>query len=222
MIRQRQRLSPMRKISVYIAALAVMGALGAERLLFRPSGEFAHAYHERVRHAAQQIPVSFDGWVGIDVPIPAAAIEILHPNVILSRMYQNLDTGERVALLLVQVTDARDILGHYPPVCYPAQGWSQMQSTPREWHCDQLPIAGTAYEFARERFDSVSTLSVLNVLFLPGGKSCRSMNEIESQAQSRREKFFGAGQVQLVTEKPLTPGREAEIFEKFCAWFSLW
>ena len=28
-----------------------------------------------------------------------------------------------VSLLLVQVRDARDILGHYPPVCYPAQGW---------------------------------------------------------------------------------------------------
>jgi hypothetical protein len=215
MIDRRRNRQFQKKAWAYGLASAVLCCLGAERLWIRPTGDFAHDYHASVRELAAQIPISFDGWVGIDAPVPAAAIQILHPNVILSRVYQKLETGERVSFLLVQVSDARDILGHYPPVCYPAQGWRLDRSAAATWVCDQKPISGMDYEFAKERFDAMSSLFVMNILFLPGGITVSTMDDIERAAQTRRDKFFGAGQVQIVTDRPLEPAEKAELVATF-------
>ena len=56
----------------------------------RPAG--VEEYHRRVREAAAAIPRHIDGWVGEDTPVPAQAIRVLDPNVIISRRYLNVET----------------------------------------------------------------------------------------------------------------------------------
>src|SRR5688572_8658902 len=107
----------------YGATVLVLLALLGDRALLRMAPAETEPYHAAVRAAVAAIPQVSGNWVGKDVPVPDAAVQMLHPNVIFSRRYQNLSTNETVAVLLVHVRDARDVLGHYPPVCYPGQGW---------------------------------------------------------------------------------------------------
>src|SRR6185437_11848693 len=101
------------------------GAVGAAALLlclaaaYRGHYQVAPAgmaeYHQRIRAAAEALPMNIGSWRGQDAPVTAGAVALLHPNVIVSRRYLDPASGRAVNFLLVQCTDARDILGHYPP-----------------------------------------------------------------------------------------------------------
>jgi hypothetical protein len=198
-----------------ILTFAVLAALIVDDFFIRPKVALAEAYHDYVRATVESLPEVFDGWLGKDVPIPRAAIAILHPNVILSRSYRNITTGEEVTFLLVQVKDARDILGHYPPVCYPAEGWSLVSKADESWADATKPLDGEEYSFERDRLSGSQTLTVDNFLLLPDGTRCRDMKQIVSASQSRLHKLFGAAQVQVVFQNTLTPQRRTEIVEEF-------
>jgi hypothetical protein len=199
----------------YAATAMVLLALLADRTLLRMAPAETDAYHASVRDAIATLPTVTGSWVGVDTPVPEAAVRMLHPNIILSRRYQNLSTNETVTLLIVHVRDARDVLGHYPPVCYPGQGWKTQQATPVDWNVANLTIRGTEYEFGRDRLEGASRLYVDNFLILAGGETCRDMDGVELAAQDRSRKFYGAGQVQLVHDGRTTPQRRREISEEF-------
>ena len=204
-----------RQAAAYGATLLVLLALLGDRMLLRMAPTETAAYHVAVRTAVNAVPQVAGAWVGVDVPVPDAAVQMLHPNVILSRRYQNLSTNEVVALLLVHVRDARDVIGHYPPVCYPGQGYKTQSATPLEWQAGDLRIAGLEYDFTRERLEGGSRLHVGNFLIFAGGETCRDMEGVERAAQDRRRKFFGAGQVQFVFDPRTTAARRKEIVEEF-------
>lgn len=201
----------------YVTTAIVLLAGLLDRTLLRPSPAVAAPYHERMRVLATQLPTAFGNWVGVEAPVPEAAQRILHANAIVSRGYHNLVTGEQASLLVVLVSDARDILGHFPPVCYPAQGWTRSGAVNREWTAVGRPIYGVEYQFTRDRLDGMSRLTVDNYLFLPGGRTCRGMEEVEAAAQSRLEKLYGAGQVQVVFSTPISPERRDAIVKEFAA-----
>jgi hypothetical protein len=199
----------------YAATAMVLLALLADRTLLRMAPAETDAYHASVRDAIAALPTVTGSWIGVDTPVPEAAVRMLHPNIILSRRYQNLSTNETVTVLIVHVRDARDVLGHYPPVCYPGQGWKTQQATPVDWNVANLTIRGTEYEFGRDRLEGASRLYVDNFLILAGGETCRDMDGVELAAQDRSRKFYGAGQVQLVHDGRTTPQRRREISEEF-------
>jgi hypothetical protein len=72
-------------------------------------------YHQSVRKAAEQTPLNFGAWSGTDLLVPLEAKKQLHPNVIISRRYTNSLTQQRLALLIVQCSDVRDLTPHFPP-----------------------------------------------------------------------------------------------------------
>jgi hypothetical protein len=195
--------------------LSILGAVVAEKSIFSVSAAEAGTYHAQVLSAVQSLPPVFGAWLGVDVPVPPAAVQILHPNVILSRRYRNIETEEQVTLLLVQVRDARDILGHYPPVCYPAQGWTLRSKSSTLWKDFNSQINGTEYHFDRDRLDSASMLTVENFLLLSDGQRCPDMTEIETVAHSQFPRLFGAAQVQVVFDTEVAPDRRNTIVEEF-------
>jgi hypothetical protein len=205
----------MRRFGPYILTLLILVGVLIDKPLFAVPAAAANRYHENVRTTVQSLPPVFGAWLGVDAPVPQAAIQILHPNVILSRRYRNMDTEETVTFLLVQVKDARDILGHYPPVCYPAQGWTLRTKTPVQWKDFNATVDGMEYDFDRDRMDSASRLTVENFLLLSDGRRCRDMTEIETVAHSPFPRLFGAAQVQLVFDSDVAPQRRAEIVEEF-------
>ena len=204
-----------RKTIPLIATTVVLLALLGDKLFLRMSPAQADSYHATVKSASEALPMAFGSWLGLDVPVPEAAVRMLHPNKIISRQYRNIATDETVNFLLVHVRDARDILGHYPPICYPGQGWKMDSKSPMDWSREMHAVAGTEYQFTRDRMEGNSRLIVDNFLITRGGLTYRDMDGVELAAQDRQRKFFGAGQVQIVHGSATSPERRRQIVEEF-------
>ncbi len=117
------------RIAPYVCAAVlcvfiVMGGISARR----PSG--TADYRARVKAAIEAIPYRIGPAVGTDSEPTEAAIRLLSPNKILERRYLDPSTGGAFSLLFVHCGDARDMNGHYPPVCYPAHGWKLGDTQP--------------------------------------------------------------------------------------------
>jgi Protein of unknown function (DUF3485) len=208
----------LRNVFSIIATVLVVMSLGADRLFFRPAAAIADGYHARVRAAIDSSPMHFDSWMGADVPVPTGAIKMLHLNALISRQFQNLKTGEQFTFVLVQVHDARDVLGHFPPACYPAEGWTLKTTSPMDWKTATLAVMGTEYLFGRDQAEMPPEIIVDNFFLLPDGNTCRDMDGVEAAAQNRRRKLFGASEVQFVFDTNFTSARRHEIVEKFLAF----
>ncbi|MBI1367279.1 MAG: exosortase-associated EpsI family protein [Planctomycetes bacterium] len=196
-----------------LITLLVMAALAAESYS-RPSPGDAEPYHAAITAAAAQLPTRIGDWVGVNEPIQKEAIRLLKPNVIYNRVFTNPVIGQRVTVLLVQCKDARDIYGHYPPVCYPAHGLAQRSAKPFDRYIEGEPIHGMEYVFASDTFGA-QELTVDNFILLPGGETARDMKSVRSQAWDYQRRFLGAGQVQVVyQDSKLTDEQRAEIFNE--------
>src|SRR5579884_1718328 len=114
-------------ILVSALTLSLLGGTLADRLKFHTPGPDAGRYHQLVQDAGATVPREIGDWKADgDSPLPPAAIALLHPNLVISRHYENSKTGHSVEFLLIQCSDVRDLLGHYPPRCYPANGYTQL------------------------------------------------------------------------------------------------
>lgn len=195
--------------------LVLLGAISVDRFVFARPTAAAEAYHERLRETAARLPSHFDRWLGVDAPVPQSAITMLKPNFIISRNYNELGGRRSAMLLVVHCRDSRDILGHYPPVCYVNQGWAMESATPKDWETDGGKIAGMRYVFSTNRGGSKQELVLDNFMVLPDGQTARGMDEVDRAARDSTLKHFGAAQVQLVYNASLTEADRSEIFSAF-------
>ena len=200
-------------VSVCAAALLLLG-IGFEIRRRGPTEDSA-VHHERVREAAESsIPFSFGPWIGRDVPPIAGTEDILHPNVLVQRDYENMRTGERVSVLFVQSPDARDLLGHFPPVCYPAHGLVPGPALAMEAEVEGHLIPHMRYTFSRTDIEAASAIVVDAFLVVPGGGIVRDMASVDRAAADTRRRHLGAAQFQVVTDASLPSARRDEIFRE--------
>ena len=150
--------------------------------------------------ALASAPYIVGAWVGADAPVPREAQQLLRPNAILSRSYRRTG-GERVHLLVVHCADARDMIGHYPPICYPSSGWVAEESATADVAMSlagkRLPMRGYVFRRIGEGGGEES-IRVLNAFVLPGGVVAREMGEIHRQSQRRALAAQGVAQIQVV------------------------
>lgn len=183
------------------------------------SGHLAPAdagdYHESVRRSVAQVPYALGDKIGVDVPVPPAATDLLAPNTILSRRYDSLSGGASVSLMIVHCFDARDMLGHHPPVCYAASGWrvEHREVVPfGDQVLDLLAFPGAAfneYRMRRGRSSQGEGLRIRQFLILPDGQISPDMDQASRVAGSATMRHLGAGQIQLIW--PLeTPDSQVE------------
>ena len=205
----------MKNYAPIVATLLIFAAVMADKIFVQQSATIADPYHAQVKSAADELPMFFGSWLGTDVAVPEAAVRMLKPNVIISRRFDNIRTGESVNFLFVQTRDARDILGHYPPVCYPGQGWTVESVVETDWGPQDKVAGGTAYTFSRGELAETVGLKVDNLLLLPDGTFCRNMDGVERVAQDRLRKSFGAAQIQLVYGGGVSQERQKQITEEF-------
>jgi hypothetical protein len=206
-IRKEQIISP-------VLVLAVLAALAVETSL-RATPADAEPYHARVRHAGELFPKTVGLWVGQDAVPDQGAQSLLRPNIILCRRYENRETGRTVSFLLVHCKDARDMNGHYPPVCYPGQGYSETSRTPGEFTVGDLKVPETEYGFSREgKNGELEERVIYNFMILPDGRIVRDMEGIRLTAKSYKKRIYGAGQIQILfsAEMP-SEEREATVRE---------
>jgi hypothetical protein len=193
------------------ASFIILGAFSAARAWVTKAVPNAEAYHAAIRQAASLAPIKFGNWIGQDVPVPRGAIQTLRPNVMLSRRFTTLRERENFTFLLVHCEDARDLIGHYPPSCYPSQGWEQRASRMADSAVDGLGIEGMEYIFASNRLDAASEVIVYNFMLLPNGSTCRDLNGLRSSAKDFRQRSFGAAQVQVLFDASVPVEKRREL-----------
>lgn len=193
------------------SAVLLAGMIAEKRTYI--TREDAAPYHARAKEAILSVPKVTGYWTGKDNDdIPAAAIKLLRPNVILSRTYVD-NHPERyrnhyreVNLLIVQCFDSRDMLGHYPPVCYPAHGDTEIAEArkPRDWRVGDLTITGMEYHFERKSpFGQTYRQAVYNFLIVPNQGIFRDMDGVSAAAENYQQRYFGAAQFQFVMDADL-------------------
>ena len=159
-------------------------------------------HRARIAHELDAFPPQLGSWFGRDVEIPTGAQRILRPNSYVSRRYVRLGSGESITLALVHCNDVRDMQGHYPPVCYPAVGWTPDPGGSQEV---TLQVAnqtsqGRLYRFSRaDSLDNLVHQTVLAMFMLPGEDILTDMEDLKSQSRKGRSmSAFGVAQLQLV------------------------
>ncbi|MFV1968179.1 MAG: exosortase-associated EpsI family protein [Pirellulaceae bacterium] len=188
----------MKYASIAISLLLLTGMAVAR--VYRPQPADAAPYHEHVRQVAGSLPIRIGDWVGTDLDVPPAAIKMLQPNVLVYRQYHQLETGQIASLLLVQCKDARDLAGHFPPVCYPAHGWEPVFSRPHTWRLDDRTIDGMEYGFDFRGLQATQHMVVANFMVLPDGQFLRDMKGVRRAAADYTRHFLGAAQFQIVMD----------------------
>ena len=198
-----------------IFSIAVM--IGASFLMAHPVSNEANVLAHRARIADEMslFPFQLDGWHGRDVPIPTAAEEILRPNSVVSRVFTELGTNNKTVLALIHCSDIRDMVGHHPPHCYPAAGWSIDVAGTQDL---AIKLAGEtvlmrSYRFRRlDKIGIEQQQAVLSMFLLPDSRRLTDMNDLRaSGSQGRRASAMGVAQLQLVYEGNPTDRELTEV-----------
>ncbi len=182
------------------------------RAYFEKPPEQAGKYLAHVHALAEQMPRQFGNWHGHDVPLPQSAVHLLQPNVDLCRSFVNTKTGEEATLMVIDCSDTRNLSGHYPPNCYPGNGWILDRSTPKTWVIEKTPIPGMEYKFHRGAFNTGSHIYVDDFFVMPDGKFLATEREFLHGSGSFNERVFGAAQVELTLPGGMLPADRMQVF----------
>ena len=197
-----------------VVALLLLGGLVLERQSW-PEPDDVSGYHQSVRQAVHSVPQKIGPWQGSDKPLQEGAIALLKPNAILSRSYKHEASGRAFRYLIVQCRDARDMLGHYPPRCYPNQGWRMTDAERTEWQVDQTTLAGKRYKMEKALRGRLWRQSVINMILLPNGDFGMDMADVNQVAANRQFRVYGAAQVQMVFGDNFSPAEQHRIAKRF-------
>jgi hypothetical protein len=200
------------QIKRWVLAALLLGCLAFTKTVLFRVPVLAEAYHRRVTVAAEASPTHFGSWVSFDSPVPEAAMTMLRPNATISRRFTNVETGDGATLLLVQCRDARDLFGHYPPVCYAAHGFRLVQSAARDWDADGLTIHGMAYTFSSTNPDELTSMVIYDFMILPNGTTCRDMDGVYASARDPRRRKLGAAQLQVLLSSTQSEEQRDALF----------
>lgn len=164
--------------------------------------------HAEVRQAIENVPEKLGNWVSReDVVIPTGALDILNPNAHLSRRFQRIGAGRSVfaTLMLIHCSDARDMIGHYPPVCYPRGGWTELQGRMQDFNvvrtADDRELVVRYYRFARFGRNGIErVITVADTFILPEVGSTVDMGVVINAASRSRRSMRGVAQIQVLFE----------------------
>lgn len=175
-----------------------------------PQREDAKPFHLRCARAILEIPLQMGQLVGKERTPQSAAIEVLQPNAIRNIEFTDPQVNSlrqpenRISLSIVQVRRIGDMLGHFPPNCYPAFGDTTNRQTPRDWTIslpdgsEPMAIHGMEYVFERVVNGKTYKRTVYNFMVAPGRGILRDMKELEKAAEDYVRRYYGAAQVQVV------------------------
>ena len=197
-----------------LLGVMLLAGIGLQQLSYAEP-EDAAPYHRKVAAAMQKVPEQIGPWVSSSIKVPRSAKEILKPNVIISRRYHNPRTGESVNLMFSQCKEARDMAGHYPPRCYPGNGYTKREVKDYRWTVDGLDIPVRAYRFTRSVDGQRQQMWNLNFLLLPDGEMTRLMSRVRAAAADYRSHFFGAAQIQLIFHGDTELSQRKSVFKRF-------
>jgi exosortase len=183
-----------------IAALLIVAILlvpGGGFNAARPEG--ADAYFAAAKDAIDAIPYRLGGAVGVDEPISVGAEQLLHPNAMLSRRYTDPATNTSYTLVFVHCADARDLEGHYPPVCYPTHGWRPESQVETEFAVRGLRIPARLYGYSLPGALRDESVRIVSFFALPSSSQPLSANmeAVTRAARSAATARLGAAHIMI-------------------------
>jgi|GEM_PF-388379 len=190
----------------------------------------AEPFHRRAFEAINGVPaVMQEGqWVSEEEPEPPSATALLRPNAVLSRRYlKRLPDGQTLScvILIVQCKDARDMQGHYPPNCYPANGAQLVESEARTWNIGGKAVEGMEYLFTELGEGRNLEKRVYNFFVIPeipglsGGVHgiCPGIASIYKSGEDYQRRYYGAAQFQFVFSNDLPRSVRDQIMDELLA-----
>lgn len=173
-------------------------------------------YHDVVKQVIESIPFDVNGWVGQEVPLPQSATNLLRPNGLTARHYTHAEREVSATLMIAQCRDARDMAGHFPPRCYPANGWL----TPDGVEPELVRVDGNdmvVYRYHRVAGKSERDISVYNMFALPSGDLSVDMQDVYRLSADYQYRYYGAAQVQIIIDGTVEPQEHGWILEEMYA-----
>lgn len=201
-------------VTAPLLSLGLLAGIFAEqRTHLKPQD--VEPYHQRAKEAVEEVPYFIGTWTGQDDEIPVAAQKLLRPNAILSRTFVDTSPGDwrsttrSASLLIVQCRDSRDMVGHYPPICYRAHGLTldEKSSGPRDWTVNGKTIPGYEYQFIEVFHGRTTRTVVYNFLIVPKRGIVRNMKGVEQAAEEYEQRYYGAAQFQVVFQRQTSADR---------------
>ncbi len=183
-----------------IAALMVLSAALPNRASISQEGIERHA---AIAQEVKTVSNYIGRWSGADgKPMAPEAQQLLKPNAILNRRYTS-PGGPWVHLVIVHCGDSRDMIGHFPPVCYPSAGWTTVPATMNTAHTLNVrnqPFPVREYAFRGYLEDGrEESIRILNAFVLPDGAVTRDIADISKQSERLSVAVQGVAQVQIIT-----------------------
>ena len=175
------------------------------------------AYMRRVADTIGEIPYRVGARIGTDAEISQPASKLLRPNRILQRRYTDYTTGEAVSLIVVHCGEVRDMIGHYPPHCYPANGWTAVgaEGVTVTHHGQAFPAR--FYRFSKPESGLERRLDLLSFFVVPESATpiVPDMDALEHVSQSFRRNSLGAAQVQIMIPSGAGPGERDRMAAEY-------
>src|SRR3954469_24960483 len=208
-------------ISPMLSAALLAGIVAENRRYLKPQ-DF-EPYHVQAKKAIESLPTRIGSWVGSDSDseVPREAQILLKPNKILSRRYTDysvasLSRPRSVNLLIVQCKQSGDMVGHFPPICYPSHGMEMIENEKRDWIVNNFRIPGKEYQFRQTKDGQTQVSTVYNFIVVPGQGIVRDIQGVEQAAEDYQQRYYGAAQFQVVFQasgsEQLTREQRDEIF----------
>ena len=171
------------------------------------------AYHEHVAQVVRGIPIDTNGWAGRQVELPQSATSLLRPNALLARQYLNKEKRALATLMIVQCEDTRDMAGHYPPVCYPANGWiNKNKDQDQRVILEEKSIK--VYQFHRVAGRVERDITIYSLFALPTGELTTSMKDVRQLSANHELRKYGAAQLQVLIDGDIDPEDHPWILEE--------
>jgi len=213
------------RISILVSpllCLTVLGGIVAEdRTHLRP-GDIA-PYHARAKEAIEAWPktikTSEGEWTtSKDDRLPQSAEQLLHPNCELDRLYTSRairvnSLPAQASLLVVQCKDSRDMVGHYPPICYPAAGRPNVAKSAFKLMINGKPLGGTEYQFLFRKPVGEDRQCVYNFFVVPGKGIVADMDGVQEAGKDYQRRYYGAAQFQVVMDADYAQELREKIFK---------
>lgn len=170
---------------------------------------------DRIAALLGVVPDRLGPWITTEVPVPSEAVEILRPNAIFCRRFMRIGGDEDVTVILVHCADARDMAGHYPPICYRQIGWTldlERITRPRVESPSLGDPAMCVYRFRRTTATGErEEITVLNGFLLPDGRTSPDVFDTRPLGEAPTRASRGLAQLQLVFRSDIPDDAAIEI-----------
>lgn len=189
-------------------------AVGELDTLQHPNAE---PYWERIGQRIDELPYLVGGFVGVDSEVTPAAIKLLKPNRLKQRTYMDPASGQYLTLMVVHCKDVRDMLGHYPPNCYPAHGWRREGTQDTTVHLAGADHPARLYEFSQRTDATEERMHILNFFVVPTRAKpiVADTEALDRSTGSRRAAGLGAAQVQILAKDPALLAPDSTVIARF-------